>query len=524
MKANLFIFLSIIQIIFGKKYKCGNGIIKHSPPFKIGGNNNNNSHKRLLANNNFEPMKIKVDYTQLKIDTKNNEEIFDVIKTSLDLATHYFELLLSVKHYSYNIYSNSYIEDLCSIDNIDKNCSKWFEDYDLILFPSFDPTTNSDDVFASAYPCLLSDFQRRPIAGRIFIQQNFDFNKKNIVIFLQTILFHEITHILIFEPNLLNFFNAIKEEEIDGETKYYIVSPKALEKARFHFGCDSLEGIPLEDQGGEGSIGSHWEGRYMLGDYMVSVSYQENTISDITLALFEDSGWYKVNYYTGGLFRFGKNKGCEFFEKKCLINEKATFSEFCHKSKEPKCLNAHLGTGECYIGLIKDEIIPEKFQYFKKENLGGLFNVNFCPAADSYFESISNNQYYFETNCRYGSSQNLFSHYGEIIGNRSICFESSLLPRYSPQPYKWRSICYKMICDRINKNIIVFINDLNVTCPYQGGIIKKLKGFKGQINCPDYNMVCTSEIWCNEMFDCIDKKSITDKNSYIKNDENIAEL
>ena len=79
-------------------------------------------------------------------------------------------------------------------------------------------------------------------------------------------MFHEITHILIFEPNLLNSFNAIKEEEIDDETKYYIISPKALEKARFHFGCDSLKGIPLEDQGGEGSVGSHWEGRYMLGD------------------------------------------------------------------------------------------------------------------------------------------------------------------------------------------------------------------------------------------------------------------
>ena len=27
-------------------------------------------------------------------------------------------------------------------------------------------------------------------------------------------------------------------------------------------------------------------------------------------------------------------------------------------------------------------------------------------------------------------------------------------------------------------------------------------------------MVCTSEIWCNEMFDCIDKKSVTDYSTY----------
>ena len=40
----------------------------------------------------------------------------------------------------------------------------------------------------------------------------------------------------------------------------------------------------------------------MLGDYMISSDYIEIIISDITLAYFEDTGFYKVNYYTGGLF------------------------------------------------------------------------------------------------------------------------------------------------------------------------------------------------------------------------------
>ena len=511
MKVNFIIIFSIIiQIIFGHKLKCGNGIINQKPPVIL--KENNTTNKRGL-NDEFQQMKIKVDYTQLKIDTKENEEIFEKVKTSLDLAVHYFELLLSVIHESsISPMSHDGFESYCDIDNVDKDCLNWFRDYDLVLFPSLDAKLNSQDVFASARACAL--YRSRPIAGRIYIQNNFDYYKENIIIFLQTVLFHEITHILVFEPNLLKSFHAIKTEKINDEIKYYINSPKALEKARFHFGCDNLNGIPLEDQGGVGSVGSHWEGRYMLGDYMVSVNYHENVISDITLALFEDSGWYKVNYYTGGLFRFGKNKGCEFFQKKCLIDEKEVFSEFCSKSKEPKCLFSHLGAGECYIGEYKEEDIPKKFQYFKKESLGGLFNINYCPAADAFFVSNSKNQYYFETNCRYGSSLNLSPQYGEVIGNRSICFESSLVPRYSPQPYKWRSICYKMICDRLNKNIIVFINDLNVTCPYKGGKLKKIKGFKGEINCPDYNMICTSDIWCNEMFDCIDKKSVTDISTY----------
>jgi hypothetical protein len=506
-KILIFIF-TIINNIFCLKLKCGNSKLKFKPPINI--INKNQSSKRSLSEE-FKPMKIKVDYTQLKIDTKENEEIFEIIKTSFELAVHYFELLLSVRKDNLSPYviRNNY-EEYCNLYDYDKNFSNWLYDYDLILFPSLNFKSNSDNIYAAAHPCSLYNF--RPIMGRIYIENNFDYKKENIVIFLQTILFHEITHILVFEPNLLDSFGSLEYEEIDGEIKSYIKSPKVLEKARIHFGCDSLKGLYLEDQGDSGSAGTHWEGRYMLGDYMVSINYQENTISDITLALFEDSGWYKPNYYTGGLFRFGKDKGCQFFEKKCLVNEKASFSEFCHKEKEPKCTSSYLGTGECYIGEIKHEEIPKKYQYFKKSNLGGLLNVNFCPTADSFFESITQGKFYFENNCRYGAA--LLPYYGEEIGNRSICLESSLIPRYSPQPYKWRSICHKVICDRLNKNVIVFINDLNVTCPFKGGTLKKIKGFKGKINCPPYNMVCTSETWCNEMFECIDKKSVTDYNTY----------
>ena len=54
----------------------------------------------------------------------------------------------------------------------------------------------------------------------------------------------------------------------------------------------------------------------MLSDYIIYTDYLDLVISDITLALFEDSGFYKVNYYSGGLFKFGKNKGCSFFHNK----------------------------------------------------------------------------------------------------------------------------------------------------------------------------------------------------------------
>ena len=72
---------------------------------------------------------------------------------------------------------------------------------------------------------------------------------------------------------------------------------------------------------------------------MISTDYDEFVISDITLALFQDSGWYKVNYYSGGLFRFGKDQGCSFLEEKCINNGTITFDkEFCNIPGITKCL------------------------------------------------------------------------------------------------------------------------------------------------------------------------------------------
>ena len=101
--------------------------------------------------------------------------------------------------------------------------------------------------------------------------------------------------------------------------------PKALAMAKKHFNCENLDGIPLENGGGSGTIGSHWEGSYMYGDIMVGFNSNDAQLSDITLALFDDAGFYQVEYYSGGLFKFGKNKGCGFFENHCSYFP----NEFC---------------------------------------------------------------------------------------------------------------------------------------------------------------------------------------------------
>ena len=103
----------------------------------------------------------------------------------------------------------------------------------------------------------------------------------------------------------------------------YIKTEKVLEIAKKYYNCSNIEGIPLENQNNN-SV-ALWESRILLGDIMSSYKYNyhaDQVISEFTLALLEDSGWYKANYYTGGLMRFGKNKGCEFFLMIALLNLK----------------------------------------------------------------------------------------------------------------------------------------------------------------------------------------------------------
>ena len=70
-----------------------------------------------------------------------------------------------------------------------------------------------------------------------------------------------------------------------------------------------------------------------------------------------------------------------------------------------------------------------------------------------------------------------------------------------------------MSCDRVNKKILVYIGNRIVECDGEQKI--KYVSSSDTLNCPDYNMICTSDIWCNNMFECIDKESFTDENTYL---------
>lgn len=66
-----------------------------------------------------------------------------------------------------------------------------------------------------------------------------------------------------------------------------------MEMGRLHFGCDSIKGVELENDGGVGTMGSHWERTIVYNEMMTGSDMKiKTTLSVLTLAALEDTSWY----------------------------------------------------------------------------------------------------------------------------------------------------------------------------------------------------------------------------------------
>eukprot|EP01060_Flectonema_neradi_P003059 TRINITY_DN1191_c0_g2_i2.p2 TRINITY_DN1191_c0_g2~~TRINITY_DN1191_c0_g2_i2.p2 ORF type:complete len:358 (+),score=59.48 TRINITY_DN1191_c0_g2_i2:48-1121(+) len=177
---------------------------------------------------------------------------------------------------------------------------------DLMLYVSAVPPGGSTVAWAVA--CSV-DGDLRPIAGHVNLSPTkLTPNTVGSVAFKNNVatLIHEIFHVMGFSSSF--FTNPspwwpqgaplLGVTESSPTSTGRIASPKVLEKARAHFGCDTLDGLLLENQGGSGTLGSHWEKRVMGYEMMTGVGthFIDNVLSDITLAYFEDTGVYDVDY------------------------------------------------------------------------------------------------------------------------------------------------------------------------------------------------------------------------------------
>ncbi|KAL6747836.1 hypothetical protein V8C86DRAFT_1253029 [Haematococcus lacustris] len=191
-----------------------------------------------------------------------------------------------------------------------------------------------------ARPCLFDASTNRPVLGNAnvcpYALMGTDTDQ------LVAVLVHEVIHALGFTSSLYSLFidpatnqelpisNVVKTATVDGKQVSRIVTPTVAREARAQFGCPSLDGAQLEDEGGEGSANSHWEythyqGEVMVASTMFAASGEPPRLSRLTLALLEDSGWYLENWTAaGGPMQWALNSGCTLPTQGCAPVQAAT--------------------------------------------------------------------------------------------------------------------------------------------------------------------------------------------------------
>ena len=265
--------LDFSLITLCKKF-CGHHLLKNVKSIKTGENTNALllSKKRFLTTA-WKPIRIYLDYTHLDGQTDIDKSLRDGVKEVLNITVKMFEIMLYVKRSSQKL---SIVE--CFDAQISSSVINGI-DYDLILFPYFEKSYDGTIVEAAAASCAHDSVTNRPTAGVVYYNKdNFYVGINNWIEYYVYLTFHEINHILVFHDILWDLFidsngntipknQVIGTETINGISRTVIKTPKVVEAAKRHFACDKIIGVELENQGGEGTQGNHWEMRTMLGDY-----------------------------------------------------------------------------------------------------------------------------------------------------------------------------------------------------------------------------------------------------------------
>lgn len=218
---------------------------------------------------------------------------------------------------------------------------------DMIIF--FKATTDPN-IIVETRSCLFRIDNTRPIVGTLFFSTSFmkvDYASIGVV---QDFLFHKIIHIFGFNKDMFDHFDSflpvtkVEKEFRNGELKdvMYYVGPKGVQQARNHFNCSSLTRIRMENDL-DGTYGSHLEKTQFGNEILTADIVGTLVLSAITLAILEDSRWYKADYTQAETLVFGRNQGCGFLERECDTQ----FAEFCENEGELNCSGDYKTKGFC---------------------------------------------------------------------------------------------------------------------------------------------------------------------------------
>ncbi|XP_029646723.1 leishmanolysin-like peptidase [Octopus sinensis] len=323
--------------------------------------------------------------------------------------------------------------------------------------------------------------------------------------------------------------NWLLQSGQENRSVWMIVTPKVVEEVRRHFNCSTLEGAELEDQlmNGktladgliDGTAFTHWEKRVFENEAMTGTYTQNPVISRITLALMEDTGWYRVNYDNAKEYEWGKDLGCDFVKTNCYewiknkSERKESIHPFCNQVKwgqlHTDCTNNRHSVAVCNLVQHKSPL-PEKYQHFSElegvssddvKRFGGSVDLaDHCPYLQELLwksgdSSIRGSRCTEEHN-NLDVKHNYFL---EKYGNTSRCFNHDGMWHLqhcgkTVQTQHMGSGCYEFECDP-EEGLSIIVQSKRHRCYKEGQRVSifydstQLR-HQGSIICPACDEIC----------------------------------
>jgi len=445
---------------------CGHGVEEFNPGFlDVDEDTEMGTDERLLASGSYPKIRFYTHFDTLKSGSSAFRSYirYDLVPAVID----YLESAIRVKYpakKALKVASN--VKYVCGDPTPRVLLTNGVNaDYFYYFTAGYD----SGSYVATSTFCYLADKTNRPIVAKVRFNINLVevpngnalTHEKNIYLVM-----HEMVHSLGFTQNLFKYFlddrgntrrNHIRSVSLDGKRRQVLDVPAITNRVRKHFGCSSLPGAYLENNGGGLTAGSHFERRHFLMDIMTSGVLNGRRLSEFTLAVLESTGWYVPDYSFAEPNHFGAGQGCGFVNNKCSSSN-TQFDEFCGRSGERGCFASGLSGGKCNSDKNSDGC-----RYYVPHDSYDCSNVNAAK-----FARLPELQ-------EFGKTAN------------SKCFNGDLSKKSGDSKH---SFCFTYNCvgSGSGTRLEVQVGNHKVVCSGPGG--KSVPGYKGSIECPDPLSFC----------------------------------
>jgi Leishmanolysin len=286
----------------------------------------------------------------------------------------------------------------------------------------------------------------------------------------------------------------------DGRFEQYIVTPRVQTIARNHFNCQTLLGGRLQED--ENCFGSHWHERHHFSDLLGPVvnAGSANSLSLLTLALLDDTGWYQVDYRGGVQPAFGIGAGCGFVTEAC-INATDQVPEWAENEFCATPLRLQGGIPE--TDSLNSVICDPSYQSWAICDLSDLRSVtttdrtyfsdpSLMPIYFSYADNCPIPDFSLGLDCRIADPYNVF-YPGESVGNNSRCinafYESNTGRAYQPA-------CIQVTCDTDAGVVRIGQGEFEQNCTYDGELLPVSGKAGASFVCPRLAAVCPEIFAC----------------------------